>query len=336
MATAKKLPSGSWRVRVYDKVKGKYISFTAGTKKEAELLGAEYLNGVTQERRKEKTLGECIEEYITLGENSRSPSTTDKYRRIKKNYLLPFCDISPSDLQQDKLQGYFNGLALKLSAKTLSDIRGFLQGVLNVYAPQIQLKLTLPKKQKKIKHFPDIKQIMQAVQGTEIELPCMLALWQGMRMSEVRGARKSDINGNVLTIQNVIVTVDGKHIEKTQTKTYDSTRQVVLSDYIMQLVNALPEEQEHLTELSGQAIYKRFVRLMQKHGIEGVSFHDLRHLNASTMLALGVPDKYAMERGGWSSTNIMKSVYQHTITDERKRFDSVVDEYFNGILKSMT
>lgn len=33
MATAKKLPSGSYRVRVYDKNTGKYKSFTAEMKK---------------------------------------------------------------------------------------------------------------------------------------------------------------------------------------------------------------------------------------------------------------------------------------------------------------
>lgn len=35
MATAKRLPSGSYRVRVYDKNTGKYKSFTAETKKAA-------------------------------------------------------------------------------------------------------------------------------------------------------------------------------------------------------------------------------------------------------------------------------------------------------------
>jgi hypothetical protein len=43
-----------------------------------------------------------------------------------------------------------------------------------------------------------------------------------------------------------------------------------------------------------------------------------------------VPDKYAMERGGWASTNVMKSVYQHTFTDKRRVYDNLVDEYFNN------
>lgn len=37
-----------------------------------------------------------------------------------------------------------------------------------------------------------------------------------------------------------------------------------------------------------------------------MTFHDLRHLNASVMAALRIPDKYAQERGGWKSDKIMK------------------------------
>jgi hypothetical protein len=50
------------------------------------------------------------------------------------------------------------------------------------------------------------------------------------------------------------------------------------------------------------------------------------------MLALGVPDKYAMERGGWSSPNVIKSVYQHTFTDARQKFDDVIDNYFQNAI----
>ena len=46
------------------------------------------------------------------------------------------------------------------------------------------------------------------------------------------------------------------------------------------------------------------------------------------MLALGIPDKYAMERGGWSSPSVMKTVYQHTFSAERKIVDDKIDNYF--------
>lgn len=52
------------------------------------------------------------------------------------------------------------------------------------------------------------------------------------------------------------------------------------------------------------------------------------------MLMLGVPDKYAMERGGWSTNATLKNVYQHTFTDERKRVDKQIDDFFNDILRA--
>ena len=66
-----------------------------------------------------------------------------------------------------------------------------------------------------------------------------------------------------------------------------------------------------------------------------MSFHDLRHMDASIMVALGIPDKYAMERGGWSSPHVMKSVYQHTFSKEREAVDDKIDEYFNSLLEDV-
>jgi hypothetical protein len=52
------------------------------------------------------------------------------------------------------------------------------------------------------------------------------------------------------------------------------------------------------------------------------------------MLFLGIPDKYAMERGGWSTDNILKSVYQQTYSSEREVVDRKIDDYFNGIVSA--
>ena len=40
------------------------------------------------------------------------------------------------------------------------------------------------------------------------------------------------------------------------------------------------------------------------------------------MLFLGIPDKYAMERGGWATDNILKSVYQQTYSSERELWEN--------------
>lgn len=92
---------------------------------------------------------------------------------------------------------------------------------------------------------------------------------------------------------------------------------------------------EHLTELTGQMIYKRFIKLQKDNGIDPtITFHDLRHLNASVMVRLHVPDKYAMERGGWSTTSTLRNVYQHTFSDEREAVNKKINNYFDSIVHS--
>ena len=50
------------------------------------------------------------------------------------------------------------------------------------------------------------------------------------------------------------------------------------------------------------------------------------------MLMLGIPDKYAMERGGWSTNTTLKSVYQNTFDAERRKVDEQIDGFFNALL----
>lgn len=61
---------------------------------------------------------------------------------------------------------------------------------------------------------------------------------------------------------------------------------------------------------------------------EGMSicrFHELSHYNASIMLALNVPDKYAMERMGYSTPATLKKVYQHTMTGKRAEVNDMIN-----------
>lgn len=322
MAEAKKLPSGSWRIRIYDNELKKQVSFTSDLpgkagKAEAELMAREYLLGRKKKKEQGKTVGECIDEYIALKENILSPTTISGYRKYRKTSLSGLCDILIKELTQQEVQAYINRLALTMSPKSIRNAHGLLSAVVKVYAPELYLNTTLPKVQKKIKQLPEAIDVWKAIHGTEIELPCLLAMWCSLRMSEVRGLKKSDIKNGIITVERTIVNADNEHIEKDSTKTIESTRQIELPEYIISLIDALPKEQEYITPIKDHALYMRFTRLLERKGVQHMSFHDLRHMNASIMLMLGIPDKYAMERGGWSSPHIMKEVYQHTFTAVR-------------------
>lgn len=333
MEKAIKEKSGSWRIRVsYKDSDGKYKrkSITAETKKEAEFLAAQYINS-KHKKHSQYTLDDVVDKYIELKSSVLSPTTIASYKGIKRNYFTSLYSRKVSDLSAADFQQEINRLSLSVSPKTVINAWGLIKAALAEYDPNQNYHVTLPKRIKQIREMPSAEDIIKVVKGTEIELPCLLALWLSLRMSEIRGLRKSDIKNGRLIIQNSIVTVDGKFVEKTATKTYESTRIHELPDYLLKLIEAVPGE--YITELSGSAIYKRFSRLLEKNNIPHIRFHDLRHMNASIMLALGIQDKYAMERGGWSTTAVLKSVYQHTLSAEREKADTIINNYFNSLIE---
>lgn len=333
MASAKKLPSGSWRALAYagKNAAGKrqYKSFTAPTKKQAEFMAAEY--AAKKKRPTEQmTVGEAIDRYIASKDGVLSPTTIESYRRKRANRLQSLMGIRIDRLTREDVQKAVNADTKRLSAKSVIDAHGLLSAALKMFAPDFVLRTTLPKKARQLRReLPTSEDVMRVVHGTAIELPVLLALCMCLRISEVRGIKKDDVHGNELWIQRIIVTVDGQHIEKEIPKT-DATRRIEsLPPFLRDMILAQPAD--YATELTGQALYKRFTRMMAKAGFEGVRFHDLRHISASDMHAQGITDRVAAERGGWAGTQTMRQVYQHSFSDDRKNADQTMNGYYENL-----
>lgn len=95
----------------------------------------------------------------------------------------------------------------------------------------------------------------------------------------------------------------------------------------------MPKKRESVFDISGHAIYSGFSRICEKAGIPHYRFHDLRHANASVMLAVGVPDKYSMKRMGHATNNMLKTTYQHTIKEKELHFDTIIDAEFEKLFQ---
>ena len=332
MATAKKR-GNSYRVRVYDKDTKKYKSFTAATKREAERLANEWLNGKPDE-----TNGFDFEtaanEYVKAKSDVLSPTTIQGYRTILRNNCNRILDIKLSDINHRLVQDWINELTVNKSPKTVHNVYGFFTAVLSYNDCSIKLsKVRLPQKCKTFKRLPSPQVVIDTFKGSEIEIPVLLGIWCGMRISEILGIRKCDIDGDVLTINQVLVTVDNEPTIKQNAKTYNSNRQIKLPRPILDLIynyNTDINNKEPIIKLTRKQIYGRFVKAMTKQGYK-ITFHDLRHINASVMAALKVPDIYAMERGGWSNTSTLKGIYQQTFDSDREKVDSQIDSYFTKI-----
>lgn len=338
MATAKKLPSGNWSVNQYigTDAAGKriYKRFTAATKKEAEYLAAEF---VAKKKRPvgRMTVGEAIDRYIESKDGVLSPTTVNEYRKMRKNYLQSIMGTQLDRLTQEDVQRAVNAEAKAHSAKTTINAHGLLASALKMHAPDFVLRTTLPRKVKPLRRdLPRSADIMYVMRGQPAELPVLLALCLCLRMSEVRGIRKSAVRGDTLAIERVIVTVNGQHIEKELAKTDETRRIEQLPEFLRDMILAAPTE--YATTMTGQAIYKQFTRRMTAAGFPNVRFHDLRHIAASDMHAQGIPDKVAAERGGWSGTQTMREVYQHSFGSDRLEADRRMIGFYQRIFDGAT
>lgn len=350
MASARKLPSGAYRVLVYshtDKVDGKpvrrYQSFTASTAAEAEFQAAEF------KRRKQRiethtsmTLREGIDAYLALKDHVLSPTTIAEYRKMRDLRFQSIMDKPMEKLTQQDVQLAVNEESAKvsrrgkpLSPKTIKNAHGLLSAVLATYCPDLHLRTTLPAPKKQIKELLRPEVIMDAVKGTDIELPVLLAMWLSFSKSEIRGLKKTAVRDGYIVVEETVVDVDGKPVHKNQAKAYDRIRKHKIPTYIAGLIEKAIASTpgDYLVNMEGYTIYNKFKRALQKAGLPHMNFHDLRHVSASVMLMLGVPDKYAMERGGWSTPHTMKAVYQHTFSEERKAVDKRIDDYFESIMQ---
>lgn len=303
-------------------------------------MATDYKRGeyVDQYDNRNLTVRQAMNDYINNRENVIEPTTVRNYRYIAKYRFDSIADIKLTALRTTDVQRAVNYESNIISAKYVKNSYAFLKSVLVMYGVNLNYQsIKIPKqiKNNKPKELPSFNQIFSIVKGTECELPVLLAAWLSLRIGEVTGLKYKDIDNknNLIHIRRTIIyTEQGIEIRES-CKTEQSTRDLQLPKYILDLINKQPHnsQDDFIITKSRRAVTGKFTRLMNKHGIQ-ITFHDLRHLNASIMLMLNIPDKYAMERGGWSTDHILKSVYQQAFSNERLKVDNIIDEYFNNII----
>lgn len=340
MAKAKKLPSGSWRVQVYDYTdsfgKRHYQSFTSDAsgpagKREAEYMAAEFALNKKEKFRSEKTFGSALEEYIARREAIVSPRTMMNYRRMQKNDLRSLENLKIADLTQDVIQDLVNEDAKIHSPKTVRDNHGLLSAVLRQERPGFALNTTLPKNKRPDIYIPsdeDVKRLMSLVTNTELELPVLLAAFGPMRRGEICALESDNINGNVVHVcHNMVRTQSYDWIIK-EPKSYAGDRYIEYPDFIARKWTGMPGR---IVNLTPDNVSNRFIRLLKSNGLPHFRFHDLRHYSASIQHALGIPDAYIMQRGGWGSDGVLKSVYRHAMAGETARMNRIANDYFTNM-----
>ncbi len=350
MAKAKQLPSGSWRVQVYTgrdaKGKAKYLSITCDTEDEANYAALAYRLGkktAVDNKPENLTLYEAIDRYIEARDAVLSPATVREYRQLQRNSLQGIMQVKLIKITQEMIQREINAEAKTLSPKTIRNRHGLLSAIMREYRPDFILTTKLPQKIKSRIHIPDLDTIQKIIEAAdnapekELKVPILLAVSLGLRRSEILGLKWSNIDfeKNLITINcAVVLDEDNNQVEKAP-KSYAGDRTLLMPDMLREEIKKLPRKGDSpfVVNLTGSMIYKRFQNLLKANNIPQMRFHDLRHVNAAIMLKLNVPNKYAAERMGHATEDMLKNVYQHTLENEMHDISLRVNEFFENNLK---
>lgn len=329
--TPVELPSGKWRCQVM--VQGQRLSVVDDDPEVAHTKVLGIKNGLLRDTSASvaMTVGNAVDRYIESKNSVLSPTTIRSYKSLRDHVFNDIAGIQLRILSQEQVQRWVNSISKGHSPKYVYNAHGLLSSAVSMYRPDMVLKTTLPKKQKTEIAIPTIEEVQflaDKAKGTGFELPFLLATWLGLRTSEIRGLTWDCVEGDVLHVKQALVEGENGAVLKAP-KSYSGNRKLRIPPYIQELIERQPHSGEYIIHYSRNALYNHLRRMCDKYGLPHYRFHDLRHVQASVMLMLNVPDKYAMERMGHASTNMLKTVYQHTMRAKSEEVADAVDTFFS-------
>ena len=331
------LPSGAFRCQL--RINGESVSITDDDYNVVYGKAVAYKTGLMKIRKSEDmTLRQAMDKYFELRKNRIAPSTLDRYQKIRDHSFQTIMDMNLHQINRKVLEeaiaaeearpGRTNG---KQSAGSIINAYHLIATVLHRYAPDIDTDVSLPEKHRRVPVLPEPAEVISAIRGTDVELPCLLSMWLSLSLSEILGLTKSEsINGDQLTVVKTAVKINGELVERQRGKEEERTRSLKIPPYIMNLIDKV--ETDQLVTMTGRMVYAHFNKALKDAGMQPMRFHDLRHMNASVSAMLNLPDKVIQERGGWKTDYVMKRVYTHTFSSERQQADQIIDDYFEELL----
>lgn len=114
--------------------------------------------------------------------------------------------------------------------------------------------------------------------------------------------------------KTMVLDTESKWIIKAP-KSYAGDRYVTVPIFVAKKFEQLDSDR---IEVTPNEITNRFKTILKNSGLPHFRFHDLRHYNASVQHALGIPDAYIMQAGGWGNDQVLKEVYRHALPDVNK------------------
>jgi integrase len=345
------------------KGKKKYIWESFRTSDQAQKRLTELLHQIDTGTlaRPKGTLGEFVEQWLRDYAKTRNlmPTTVQGYESIYRSGIKPLLgNILLKDLRPSHIQEYITSkLSTGVSNTTARHHVVFLHDVLET-AVKWQLlmrnpvdSVTMPqiiKHEMKILNEQQATMILIEVHGTRYYAIFNLALYTGMRQSELLALQWSDIDLLMaeLSVNKSLHRLNTGEYVKTKTKTAKSNRKIALSpDTCIMLRQHLQNELKKCSDsgitftddrlvfcekdgkpLNPDTITRHWKRILERLNYPHIRFHDLRHTMASWMLMKGISPKVVQERLGHASISTTLDIYSHVTPGMQREAVEIFDK----------
>lgn len=196
--------------------------------------------------------------------------------------------------------------------------------------------------------------LLQAAYHTEFYYPLLVAVYTGLRRSELLALTWTDLDleERYLTVNKGVHTHSTEDERVQPPKTDKSKRRVSLPIDLVLALRHYRETQEAIrgqlgvslgpddllfaradgTVMHPDSLSKACVRLARQAGLREVHFHALRHTLASMLIQQGENTKSISERLGHSSTSFTNDVYGHLMPGMEQETAARVNTALEGVI----
>lgn len=331
---AKQLPSGSWRIQV--RIGEKRISITEPTEKaclaRAMAVQQELLAPVDKSQK--PTLTVAIDHYIEARQNILSPSTIRGYRTIQKNRFQSAMDKRINGISDKEWQRIVNAEAKQCSSKTLKNAWGLVSSILSAEMGRLP-SVTLPQVISDAREFLDpdqIKVFLEAAQGTKYEIAALLAL-HSLRCSEILALTwdNIDLENSIIHVRGAVVpNENNEYIHKKENKNSTSRREVpIMIPRLAELLQNSTKAEGAIVRCHPNTLRISFNKICASANLPEVGTHGLRHSFASLAYHLRMPEKIAMQIGGWANDATMRKIYTHVSQKDVLTYQNAMASFYS-------
>lgn len=312
-----------------------------GGKRALQILYDEFERECKQTPLSDVSVKELINAHIDHCEALNRKATTMRGYRVCAERIYPLVDgLLAKDCATyhiDKMIAQMSNNGL--SAKTIKNTIGFLSTAFEygVYIDLVESnpckKASLPQgdsREIRILYLDEIPKFLEAIADIDLndKVAYELALFLGLRRSEMLGLKESDVDivKGVVYVHTTRHRVGGEDIEQ-DTKTKRSTRILALPDILLidiarllQVHRDFPYEKvDYLIQdgfgnaINPQTLATRLERLEKEKGLPHVTLHGLRHTYASLLHSQGVDMAMISAELGHSNLTTTMNIYTHML-----------------------